>query len=156
MAAPATMISDTFSEIFTELNNNVTSITDSQNNTVELRKNNSNYWYGAYPDTKLITDEGEYPIGVIRTPNFNESQIGLHTNEVTLTTDIIVWGTRAEHPPKFIEKAIDHLRNNVDSLDRLYNFSTGEATRDFQVTGKGDMKVHQYSVPVILNILVDP
>lgn len=155
MAKPATMVSDTFSEIFSELNNNVTQITDSQNNTVSLRDNNGNYWYGAYPDTSLITDKDEYPIGILRTPTFTEDQIGLHSNEVALTAQIIVYGTRAEHPPKFIEKAVDHLRNNADKLDRLYNFEVGTTTQDFRVAGN-DMKVHQYSAPLTLNMLVDP
>lgn len=150
------MVSDTFAEVFAELNGNVTEITNSQGNTPSLNRSNGNQWYGAYPDTELITSKSKYPIGILDTPTFSEEQVGLHTNEVTLNMTVAVHGTRKENPPRFAEKAADHIRNNSDKFDRLYDFTVSGSDEDTVVAGKGDMKIHMYSVTLQFKMIVDP
>jgi len=68
MVQSATLVSDTFSEVFKELNEAVQSVTNLSGDTITLDENNGNYWLGAYPDTELITDKSRYPIGILNTP----------------------------------------------------------------------------------------
>lgn len=156
MVDQATMVTDTFSELFTLLNNNVTSATDSQGNTVNLRESGNGYhWYGAYPETSLITDSSEYPIAVISTPNFDETPTGFRYGDSSITIEITVYGTRAEHPPLFIEKAAEALRDNIDSLygAKLNDFSLGKTRTDVTVGrggDRGDLKIHEMTLPIEL------
>lgn len=156
MAQVPKPISSTFSDIFSELNSNVTQITDAQNNTIELDRNNGNYWYGAYPDTELITDKDRYPIGILDTPNYEEEITGLHTNTINLSASISVLSTRKDQAPKFIEDAVWHIRDNMDSFDRLHSFEVGSSSQQTLVSGRGDMKIHEYTVPLTFEMIVDP
>jgi len=154
MVDQATMATDTFSELFTLLNNNVTSATDTQGNNVNLRSSdNGNQWYGEYPETSLITNSSEYPIAVISTPNFDETPEGFRYDRSEITVEITVFGARAEHPPLFIEKAAEAIRNNLGDLygAKLNNFSLGQ-TRTETTVGRGgdrgDLKIHEMTLPV--------
>jgi len=143
------MVSDTFSEVYSELNSNVQSITNLGGDTISLRSENGNYWLGSYPDTELITDKDRYPIAVLNTPEVDESMIGLRLSEAALEIDLTVYGTRAEHPPKFVEKAVDVLRNNSNIKDSgLYNAEVVDSTQDVLTSQRGDLKIHEYTATV--------
>jgi len=156
MVNAATLVSDTFSEIFAVLNSNVSSITNSQGNTVTLDETDSgNFWTGSYPDKELITDEDRYPIAILNTPEFDESIIGLRLSETNLEVDVTVYDTRAEHPPKFVEKAVDYIRNNEDIQESgLYNAEVVDSTHNVLTTQRGDLKIHEYTATVSLGFEV--
>lgn len=150
MVNKATLVSDTFSEVFQVLNANVSSITNSQGNTISLDKTDSgNYWTGSYPDRELITDEDRYPIAILNTPEFDESIVGFRRTETVLEADISVYDTRAEHPPKFVELAVDCLRNNADLQDAcLYNVEVVDSTTNVLTTQRAELKIHEYTATV--------
>lgn len=156
MVDKATLVSDTFSEMFNILNENVSSITNSQGDIVELdRTDSGNYWTGSYPDKELITDEERYPIAILNTPEFDESIIGLRLSESTLEVDVTVYDTRAEHPPKFVEKAVAKFRDN-DKLQEagLYNVEVVDSTHDVLTQQRGELKIHEYTATVGLGFQV--
>lgn len=154
MVDQATMVTDTFSELFTLLNNNVTTATDTQGNTVELRtSDNGNHWYGEYPSTSMITDSSEYPIGVISTPNFDETPQGFRYGNSEITLEITVYGARAEHPPLFIEQVAETIRDNIKDLygAKLNNFRLGRSRTDVTAGrggDRGDLKIHEMTIPI--------
>ncbi len=149
MVSAATLVSDTFSEMFTELNNNVTSITNSGGDTISLRSQNGNSWTGSYPDTELITDKDEYPIAILNTPEFNESIIGLRLSDTTLEVDISVYDTRAEHPPRFVEAAVDQLRNNENIQNQgLHSLQVVDSSQNVLTTQRADLVIHEYTATV--------
>jgi len=150
MVSKTTLVSDTFSEMFNILNAEVSSITNSQGNTIELDETDSgNYWTGSYPDKELITDEGRYPIAILNTPEFDESIIGFRLNESVLEVDVTVYDTRAENPPKFVEKAVACLRNNDDLYDAgLYNVEVVDSTHNVLTQQRSDLKIHEYTATV--------
>jgi len=156
MVDQATLVTDVFSEIFSLLNSNVTSKTDSTGTTVELRQSeNGNYWYGSYPETKLITDKTAYPIGVIDTPNFLEEEMDWNFNNNEITVDVTVYGARAEHPPLFIQAVAETLRQNFDTLQKegLKHLSFGQTRTDVTAGrggDRGDLKIHEMTVPIEL------
>jgi len=114
-----------------------------------------NQWLGAYPDTELITDKDAYPIGVLQTPEVDESIIGLRLSNSTLEMDISVYDTRAEHPPKFVEAAVSHLRNNTTIQNAgLYNVEVVDSTTDVLTTQRGDLKIHVYTATVAFGFQV--
>lgn len=155
MVNAATMVSDTFSEVFSQLNSNVTQVTNLAGDTISLRSENGNQWIGAYPDTELITDKDKYPIGVLNTPEVDETIIGLRLSNTNLEMDISVYDTRAEHPPKFVEKAVDQLRNNQTLHDEgLYNVEVVDTTQDVLTTQRGDLKIHVYTATVAFGFQV--
>lgn len=150
MVDKATMVSDVFSEFHSILNSNVTSVSVS-GGTVDLRESsNGNHWYGAYPDTSLITDKEEYPIGVITTPTFNQSIEGYNYDEADFTFDISVFATRAENAPKVAEKAWNEIRKKQNTLEsaELYLLETGNSTQEVIVDDRGGLKIHNYIIPV--------
>jgi len=152
MVNKATLVSDTFSQIFNVLNKNVYEISNSQGEFVSLDETDSgNYWTGSYPHTELITDQDEYPIGVLDTPEFDEDIVGLRLTDSNLEIDITVYDTRAEHPPKFVEKAVNQIRNN-DTLKNtgLYNVRTVDSTNEVLVAQRGGLKIHSYTATVEL------
>lgn len=150
MVNAATLVSDTFSAFFDELNANVNSITNSQGNTISLDETDSgNYWLGSYPDRELITDKDRYPMAVLNTPEVDESIIGLRLSETNLEVDISVYDTRAEHPPRFVEAALDHLRNNTNIQNEgLYNLQVVDSDKNVLTTQRGDLVVHEYTATV--------
>jgi len=152
MVSKATLVSDTFSEMFNVLNANVSDITNSQGNTINLDETDSgNYWTGSYPDRELITDEDRYPIAILNTPEFDENIIGLRLSESRLEIDITVYDTRAEHPPKFVEKAVDQLRNNQTLQDEgFYNVEVVDSTMDVLTSQRASLKVHSYTATVAI------
>jgi len=156
MVDKATLVSDTFSEMFNILNENVSDITNSQGNTITLDETDSgNYWTGSYPDRELITDEGRYPIAILNTPEFDESIIGLRLSESMLEVDVTVYDTRAEHPPKFVEKAVNELRNNEDLQDAgLYNVEVVDSTHNVLTQQRADLKIHEYTATVSVGFQV--
>lgn len=156
MVDKATLVSGTFSEMFQVLNANVSSITNSQGNTVTLDETDSgNYWTGSYPEKELIQEADRYPIAILNTPEFDESIIGLRLSESVIEVDITVYDTRAEHPPKFVEKAVDQLRNNQDIQDSgLYNVEVVDSTHNVLTTQRNDLKIHQYTATVSVGFQV--
>jgi len=149
MVSQATMVSDTFSEVYSELNANVQEITNLGGDTISLRNENGNYWLGAYPETELITDKDRYPIGILNTPELDEEAIGLRLNEAALEMEVTVFDTRAEHPPKFVEKALDQLRNNTTIREAgLYDLEVIDSSTDTLTQRRGDLKIHEYSATV--------
>lgn len=156
MVDKATLVSGTFSEMFSVLNANVSSITNSQGNTVNLDTTDSgNYWTGSYPEKELITDADRYPIAILNTPEFDESIIGFRLSESVIEVDITVYDTRAEHPPKFVEKAVYQLRNNQDIQDSgLYNVEVVDSTHNVLTTQRNDLKIHQYTATVSVGFQV--
>jgi len=150
MVSKTTLVSDTFSEMFSVLNANVSDITNSQGNTITLDETDSgNYWTGSYPDRELITDEDRYPIAILNTPEFDESIIGFRRTESVLEVDISVYDTRAEHPPKFVEKAVACLRNSEDLQSaHLYNVEVVDSTHDVLTQQRSDLKIHNYTATV--------
>lgn len=150
MVNQATLVSGTFSEMFSVLNENVTSITNSQGNTVNLDTTDSgNYWTGSYPEKELITDADRYPIAILNTPEFDESIIGFRLSESVIEVDITVYDTRAEHPPKFVEKAISYIRDD-DGIQEsgLYNPEVVDSTHNVLTTQRNDLKIHEYTATV--------
>ena len=145
----STILSDIFSEIFTILNSNAYSITNNNNDTITLNKSGSNYWFGAFPDID-IEDSSNYPIGIIRSPEFEENMEGFRFKQIPSYVDIAVFDTRAEHPPKFVEKAMYQLRQNASSLREagLHSLEAGRSNTDMDM--RGDMKIHSVTVPVEL------
>jgi len=156
MVSRATLVSDTFSEIFTELNNNVTDITNLAGDTISLDQTDSgNYWTGSYPSTELIKDRDRYPIAVLDTPELDESIIGLRLSEAVIEVDITVYDTRKEHPPKFVEQAVEELRNNETIQNAgLYNVEVVDSTSDTLTAQRGDLKIHEYTATVGLGFQV--
>lgn len=149
MVQEASIIPDTFAEIFSILNSNVQDVTNAAGDTITLRKVNGNYWTGSFPEID-IDDSSNYPIGVIDTPNFNSEITGFDLKTDTLPTAISVYGTRKEHPPRFVSKAWDELQNNVDDLRGagLYGLTTN--TSEQSTTMRDEIKVHEYTLPVVL------
>lgn len=160
MVDQATLVTDVFSELFSLLNSNVTSLTDSTGATVELRQSdNGNYWYGSYPETSLITQSSEYPIGVIDTPNKQEDEEDWNLNRASMTIDITVYAARAEHVALFTEAAEETLRQNFDELQKegLSHLSFGQTRTDVTAGrggDRGDLKIHERTVPVNLEFPV--
>jgi hypothetical protein len=150
MVQKATLVSDTFSEVFGVLNENVRTIQNLGGDTIELDETESgNYWLGSYPDREIIEDEDRYPIGILMTPEFDESIIGFRRTESVLSIDITVYDTRAEHPPKFVEKAVACLRNNTDLKSvRLYNISVTDTSKSVLTQQRADLKIHEYTATV--------
>jgi hypothetical protein len=150
MVNKATLVSDTFSQMFNVLNKNVYEISNSQGEVVSLDETDSgNYWTGSYPEKELITDKDRYPIAILNTPEFDESIIGLRRTETTLELDVSVYDTRAENPPKFVELAVDCLRNNSDLKSaRLYNIQVVDSTNNVLTTQRADLKIHEYTATV--------
>lgn len=150
MVQKTTLVSDTFTEIFTILNAEVRDITNIGGDVVELDETDSgNYWMGSYPERELIEDESRYPIGILQTPEFDETIIGFRRTESVLDIEITVYDTRAEHPPKFVEKAVACLRRNKDLEDaRLYNVSVTDTTKSVLTQQRADLKIHEYTATV--------
>lgn len=146
MVQRSTVLSDTFKVVHTILNDNVQSVSTT-GGTVTLDSNNGNYWYGAFPDID-IENKDAYPIGVIETPNTNEQKLGWQWTENGLVIEISVYAARAEHVPKFMEAALEALRDNLDHLHSagLYNMEIDQSTSEMQV--RGDVKIHRLTVPV--------
>lgn len=148
MVDESTVVSDTFSEIFDILNSNVQSVTLGGGSSVTLRETDSgNYWLGAFPDIEY-EDSSEYPIGVIDSPRFNENIATMGGNTDVLTVEIMVFATRKETAARFAEKAWDQIRSNWSSLQDagLSQVETLESRTDVSV--QGDIKVHEYRIPV--------
>lgn len=145
-----TAISDTFSEVFLQLNEKVSSIQNLQGDTVRLSETDSgNYWTGSYPDTELITDKDRYPIGILNTPEIGENVVGFRRTEVTTEIDISVYSTRAEHPPKFVEKAVDALRGNAElQKEGFFKPKIVDTTENVLTTQRADLKIHEYTATV--------
>lgn len=141
MVSRSTILSDSFSIIHSVLNDNVTEIVNNAGDTITLREANGNYWYGSFPDID-IKQKDEYPIGVIGSPLSEHDTVGIRWTEEGVSTEISVHTTRAEHAPKFIEKAMEALRTERARLHNngLYNLSFGSMNRDMEV--RGDLKVH--------------
>lgn len=156
MVSQQTLVSDTFSEMFKILNENVEFIENSQSNKIYLDETDSgNYWTGSYPDKELIEDKDRYPIGILNTPEFDESIIGLRLSESVLEIDISVYDTRAEHPPRFVQKAISCLRDNQNLKQAgLYNVEVVDSTHDVLTTQRADLKVHEYTATVAVGFEV--
>jgi len=150
MVQKTTLVSGTFSEFFKVLNEEVSSVKNIQGDTIELDETDSgNYWTGSYPDTELIKDEDRYPIGILNTPEFDESITGYRRTESVLEVDITVYDTRAEHPPKFVEKAVSCLRNNQDlKAEGLYNVQVVDTTKNVLTQQRSDLKIHEYTATV--------
>jgi|APHM01.1.fsa_nt_gi hypothetical protein len=150
MVQQTTLVSDTFSEIFVILNEEVSSIRNNSGDTIELDETDSgNYWLGSFPDRKLIEDADRYPIAVLNTPEFDESIIGFRRSETTLEIDITVYDTSAEHPPKFVEKAVACLRQS-DKLEAegFYNVQVVDTTKNVLTQQRADLKIHEYTATV--------
>lgn len=147
MVSRNTILSDSFSIIHSVLNDNVTQIVNNAGDTIELREANGNYWYGSFPDID-IKNKDEYPIGVISSPLSENEAIGIRWTEEGLSTEVSVYTTRAEHAPKFIEKAMEALRTERARLHNngLYNLSFGSMNQETEV--RGDLKVHSMRTSV--------
>lgn len=139
--------------MFNVLNENVYSITNSQGSTVELDETDSgNYWTGSYPDRELITDEERYPIAILNTPEFDESIVGFRLNESVLEVDVTVYDTRAENPPKFVEKAISNIRTSQKLQDSgFYNIEVVDSTHNVLTQQRADLKIHEYTATVAVS-----
>lgn len=150
MVKQTALVSDTFSEMFSILNEEVTEIKNSSGDTIYLDETDSyNFWTGSFPDKDEIESKDRYPIAILNTPEFDESVIGLRRTETVLEVDISVYDTRAEHPPKFVEKAVACLRNHPDleSAD-LYNVQVVDSTTNVLTTQRSDLKIHEYTATV--------
>jgi len=147
-----TIVSDTFSELFNVLNENVRSIKNNGGDTILLDETESNnYWTGSFPDRDAIESKDRYPIGILRTPEFSESVIGLRRTDSMIDVEVSVYDTRAEHPPKFVEKAVSCFRNNTDlKAANLYNIQVTDSTKNVLTTQRADLKVHEYTATVSL------
>jgi len=60
-----------------------------------------------------------------------------------------VYDTRAEHPPKFVEKAVDVLRNNEAIKDSgLHSVRVADSEQNRLTSQRGELTVHEYSSTV--------
>jgi hypothetical protein len=85
----------------------------------------------------------------LQTPEFDESIDGFRRTESILEIEITVYDTRAEHPPKFVEKAVDCLRSNQDlEQARLYNVRVSDTTKNVLTQQRADLKIHEYTATV--------
>jgi len=140
------LVSGTFSEVFKELNANVRTVTNIAGEAITLDENNGNYWVGSFPDTTLIKDKDRYPIGVLDTPEVDETIIGYRRSDANVEIDIKVFDTRAEHPPKFVEKAVECLRDNPRiKKSGLFNAQLQDTTQETLTTQRGELTVHEYT-----------
>lgn len=149
-------ISDVFLNFFEILNNEVTEI-DTSGGTVSLVDQNANsedamgkkYWIGAFPNNYL-EETGDFPIGIIRTPNSSDVRRGFRFSEEFYTFQIVAYARRAEHTGLIISKAWNALKNHEDELSAkgLYNLNHGQTSNDMIM--RGEMKVHSMSMPVTI------
>ncbi len=153
MVDESTVITDVFSKIYDILNSNVQSVTDSSGDTITLQARGSNYWIGAFPDLDedQINDKSNYPLGIIHTPNKDRIRSGLNWREDDLTIELEVFANKAEHPPRFIQKAENALNNNLDDLkcEGLYNLQSDTTSTDMVM--RDQIKIHSMSMPIRLS-----
>lgn len=147
-------ISDMFLNIHKILNNEVTSVqaaggevTLVDQNASDKDANGKKYWIGAFPNNYL-EETGDFPIGIIKTPNTSDVRRGWRFSEEYYTFNITVYARRAEHLGLFISKAWDTLKNHEDQLSEvgLYNLNHGQTTSDMIM--RGEMKVHSMTMPI--------
>lgn len=147
-------ISDVFLNAHKILNAEVTSAS-TQGGTVELvQHENGTHWIGAYPNNYL-EETGDFPIGVLKTPNSSDVRRGFKFSEEFYTMQLQVYARRAEHPALFISKAWDALKRYEDDLSGkgLYNLTHGQTTNDMNM--RGEMKIHEMTMPVTLRRVRD-
>jgi hypothetical protein len=152
MVQKTALVSETFSELFQLLNENVREIKNNSGDTITLDETDSgNYWTGSFPNTEEIQSKDRYPIGILKTPEFDESVVGLRRTDSNLEVEVSVFDTRAEHPPKFVEKAVDCFRNSEDLKEaNLYNVSVIDSTKTVLTTQRADLKIHEYTATMSL------
>jgi len=151
-------LSDVFLNIFKILNEEVTAI-ETAGGTVDLVEHDpGKYWVGAFPDNYLREsgkkeqgqelDQGDFPLGVIKTPNTSNVRRGFRLSEDFYTFEIHAYGARAEHPALIISKAWNTLKNYEKALSDkgLYNLNQGQTTNDMIM--RGEIKVHEMIMPV--------
>lgn len=147
-------ISDVFLNVHRILNEEVTEV-DALGGTVSLvdqnfsdeDANGKKYWIGAYPNNYL-EDGGDFPIGIIKTPNSSNVRRGFRLSEEFYTFQLQAYARRAEHPALIISKAWDKLKQYEKNLaDKgLYNLTHGQTNSDMVM--RGEMKVHSMTMPV--------
>lgn len=149
-------ISDVFLNVFRILNNNVTEINTSQGKVSLVDQNadgddslGKKYWIGAFPNNYL-EESGDFPIGIVRTPNTSDVRRGFRFSEEFYTFQIVAYARRAEHTGLIISKAFNELKNFEEELSNkgLYNLTYGQTDNDMIM--RGEMKVHSMSMPVTL------
>jgi hypothetical protein len=60
-----------------------------------------------------------------------------------------VYDTRAEHPPKFVEKALNILRNNQKIKDAgLHSVRVSDSEQARLTSQRGELTVHEYTSTV--------
>jgi len=156
-------LSDVFLNIFKILNEEVTAI-DTSGGTVDLVEHDpGKYWVGAFPDNYIRTsgkkdegeplDQGDFPLGIVKTPNTSNVRRGFRLSEEFYTFEIHAYGARAEHPALIISKAWDALKRYEDELgeQNLYSLNHGQTTND--MTMRGEIKVHEMILPVTIRRL---
>lgn len=105
------------------------------------------YWVGAFPNNYL-EESGDFPIGIIKTPNSSDVKRGFRFSEEFYTFQIQVYARRAEHPALFISKSWDALKRYEEELSNkgLYNLTHGQTNQDMVM--RGEMKVHSMTMPI--------
>lgn len=147
-------ISDVFLNVHRILNEEVTEV-DALGGTVSLVDQNAGdeqiqsekYWIGAFPNNYL-EETGDFPIGIIKTPNSSNVRRGFRLSEEFYTFRLEVYARRAEHPALIISKAWDTLKQYESELadQGLYNLTHGQTNSDMNM--RGEMKVHSMTMPV--------
>jgi len=146
-------ISDVFLNVYKILNEEAVAV-QSMGGTVNLVDQNGNdnidsekYWIGSFPNNYL-EESGDFPIGIIKTPNSSNVRRGFRLSEEFYTFQIQVYARRAEHTGLFISKAWDAIKRYEEELNDvgLYNISHGQTTNDMVM--RGEMKVHSMSMPI--------
>lgn len=156
-------LSDVFLNMFKILNEEVTTISTSGGEVDLVEHDPGKHWVGAFPDNYLRTsgkkepgqdlDQGDFPVGVIKTPNTSNVRRGLQFSEEFYTFEIQAYGARAEHPALIISKAWDALKRYEEELgdEGLYSLNHGQTTND--MTMRGEMKIHEMIMPVTIRKL---
>jgi len=149
-------ISDVFLNIFRILNEEATEV-DSLGGTVSLVDQNASekdaqgkkYWIGAFPNNYL-ENSGEFPIGIIKTPDTSDVRRGFRISEEYYTFELQVYARRAEHVGLFISKAWNELKKHEDQLADVGLYSLTHGQTNSGMTMRGELKVHSMTMPVTI------
>jgi len=140
-------ISDVFLNIHKILNSEAASVNAAGGEVQLVEQDNGNQWIGAYPEN-YIEEGGEFPLGIISTPNSSDVRRGFRFTEEFYTFQIHVFARRAEHPALFISKAWNALKQFEDELAEVGLYNLGHEQTNNDMTMRGEMKVHSMSMPI--------
>lgn len=167
MADPAQIAPDAFLALRNLLEDNVTQVTISSGDTVELESQGNYTWMGAFPDRHIYllsdynpdslqySDEHQrdlYPFGVVPNPSITANKSGFHLYQDRIVFDVTLVGSRAETVNRFESKVRSTIRSEQQVLLDENFFDVDMDGTSFPNVGKsGGMKIHTYTVPVAMS-----